>query len=100
MNLNYTLSEGVVISTEVDDSNIEQFLKYFKDLKSYLESKNLLPNGHRELSSKAKAKCLNSKEPATEKQINLLQKRGIAFDDNITKGEASRLIDASFGAGE
>ena len=38
-------------------------------------------------------------EPATQRQRNYLKILGISFDENITKLEASNLIDATKGGG-
>ena len=38
----------------------------------------------------------NENEPATEKQKNALKKFGVEFSDDITKAEASELLDKKF----
>jgi hypothetical protein len=40
---------------------------------------------------------IENKEPATEKQKNLMKKMKIPFDDNTTKKSASMAIDARMG---
>ncbi len=93
MKITFKLSDDIELSLDIanaDTDEIEKAIGYFNQLKPYLESKGAI-SPRRETAAKESHK----QEKPTEKQIAILTKFNIPFDDTTTREGASKLIEES-----
>ena len=91
------------------DRSVEGYLNLYRDVMGRVNNSEVAIGIIHELGKDSRLRAIQEKEsssrgndsnaPATEKQKNYLRRLGVNFDENISKGAASRLIDENVGEG-